>query len=340
MKTYRFNEKPLEVHGIPHFEKHGKLQRLSDEVMEKVPNLNFLGRRCGGARICFRTNSPKFTVKVEFQTLGIDIGLSIYHCQSACVYIGDRQNARYAGIVFPQNYEQKIVEKTFEKNNKMEDVVVWVPRNEIIESLSVSIEDGADIESPTPYKYPAMLYYGSSITECGSASKVSNGYTSMITQHLDVDHYNLGFSGSARGELEIADYINTIPMSIFVLDYDWNAPSAEHLRQTHEPFFKRIREKNPELPIIMMSKPDFEYHEDSEERREIIKTTYKNAVAAGDKNVYFIDGQLFFGEIDRTFCTNDCCHPNDLGFYRMAAVIEPLVKKILEENYDKKNENI
>lgn len=335
MKTYRYNEKPLEMHGIPHFEKHGKLERLPEEVREKVPSLNFLGRRCGGARLCFRTNSPKFTVKMEFETLGFDIGLSIYHCQSACVYIGERQHARYAGIVIPQNYEQKTVEKTFEKSSEMEDIVIWIPRNEIMADISVSVEDDATVEAPTPYKYPAMLYYGSSITECGCASKVSNGYTSMITMHLDVDHYNLGFSGSAKGEPEIADYINTIPMSIFVLDYDWNAPDPEHLRKTHEPFFRRIREKNPDLPIIIMSRPDFEYDVLSGERREIIKTTYNNAVAAGDKNVYFIDGEQFFGDVDRTFCTNDCCHPNDLGFYRMTAVVEPVVKKILEEKYGK-----
>lgn len=336
MKTYRYNERPLEIHGIPHFEERGQLQRLSDEVMEKLPNLNFLGRRCGGARICFRTNSTKIQVKMIFETLSLDVGLSIFNCQSACVYIGNRQNARFAGIMFPRNYEQKTVEETFNKNDEMEDIVIWFPRNEVMADFYISVEDDAIIEPPTPYKYPPMLYYGSSITECSSASKVSNGYAGMITQHLDVDHYNLGFSASAKGEIEIADYINTIPMSIFVFDYDWNAPTVEHLRATHEPFFRRIREKNPDLPIIMMSRPDFEYDVTSYERREVIKETFNNALAAGDKNVYFLDGETFFGTVDRTFCTNDCIHPTDIGLYRMTSVIEPLVKKILEERYGKK----
>ena len=333
MKTYRYSDKPLEVHGIPHFEKYGKLERLPEEVREKVPSLSFLGRRVPGARICFRTNSPKFTVKMEFETLGFDIGMAVYHCQSACVYIGPRTNANYAGIVFPPDYNTKTVEKTFEKSNETEDIVIWIPRNEVMADISVSVEDDAIVEAPTPYKYEPILYYGSSITECGCASKVTNGYTSMITQHLDVDHYNFGFSGSARGELELADYINTIPMSIFVYDYDHNAPDPEHLRRTHEPFFRRIREKNPNLPIVMMSRPNFDYDSTANERREIIKTTYNNAVAAGDKNVYFIDGEKFFGDVDRHFCTNDLCHPNDLGFYRMTAVVEPVIKKILEEKY-------
>ena len=68
---------------------------------------------------------------------------------------------------------------------------------------------------------------------------------------------------------------------------------------------------------------------DGKERRSIIEDTYKNAVKAGDKNVYFIDGETFFGEHDRELCTIDRIHPNDLGFYRMASTILPTMKKIL-----------
>jgi hypothetical protein len=59
--------------------------------------------------------------------------------------------------------------------------------------------------------------------------------------------------------------------------------------------------------------------------------TYQNALKAGDENVYFIDGEVFFGEYDRELCTVDRIHPNDLGFYRMAQVIEPVIKSILDK---------
>ena len=39
-------------------------------------------------------------------------------------------------------------------------------------------------------------------------------------------------------------------MSIFVYDYDHNAPTVEYYRETHERMFKIIREANPDLPII------------------------------------------------------------------------------------------
>ena len=48
----------------------------------------------------------------------------------------------------------------------------------------------------------------------------------------------------------MADYIKHLEMSAFVYDYDHNAPSAEHLLNTHERFFKRIREKIPRFPLL------------------------------------------------------------------------------------------
>ena len=335
MIAYHYYDAPIEVHGLPFYHENGILERVPEEVRKELPRLGHLGRRCPGARLCFRTDSPSFTVKMTLETMTVDVGMSIFACQSANVLIGERKTARFAGLVNPPDYQTKYTEKTFHKSREVEDITIFFPRNERIGDFVIEIEDGASMLPPTPYDYPPMLYYGSSITEGGCCCRVTNAYNAIISNHLNADYYNYGFSGSARGELIMADLINRIPMSIFVYDYDHNAPDAAHLDKTHEPVFARIREKNPELPVIILSKPDFDYDSGAAKRREVIKRTYDNAVAAGDKNVWFIDGASFFGETDRHLCTCDCCHPNDLGFYRMAAVIEPLVKQILEERYPK-----
>ena len=133
----------------------------------------------------------------------------------------------------------------------------------------------------------------------------------------------------------MAEYISGIDMSVFVYDYDHNAPTAEHLANTHETFFRVIREKNPTLPVVMMTRPSITYTEEHKKRREIVRATYEKARAAGDENVYFIDGEKFFGDEDRELCTVDRVHPNDLGFYKMASVVEPVIKEILEKNGEK-----
>ena len=158
-----------------------------------------------------------------------------------------------------------------------------MPRNEIISEVKLAFPDDAHVEEPTPYRYGPVLYYGSSITEGGCCCRMTNAYNALLSNRLDIDYYNFGFSGSAKGELIMADYINTIPIKAFVYDYDHNAPNAEHLSKTHEAFFLRIREKQPDLPILMMGCPDFDYVADAKKRREVIYTTYQNALARGDK---------------------------------------------------------
>ncbi len=141
---------------------------------------------------------------------------------------------------------------------------------------------------------------------------------------------HFAFSGNAKGEPRLAEYFATLPMSAFVLDYDHNAPSVEHLKETHQQFYKIIREKNPELPIILVSKPDTSIAGTDHQRRTVIMETFLNARKAGDDNIYFIDGYSFFPSDIRKDCTVDGCHPNDMGMHYMAKSIGGMLKEIFK----------
>ena len=71
--------------------------------------------------------------------------------------------------------------------------------------------------------------------------------------------------------------------------------------------------------------------QENTDRRQVIIDSYERAKAQGDNNVYFIDGETLFTDIDYDSCTVDSCHPNDLGFYCMAQTIYPVLKDILEK---------
>ena len=160
---------------------------------------------------------------------------------------------------------------------------------------------------------------------------VGNDYVNTLSRWLNSDIWNLGFSGGAKGEKVIADYMASLNPSIYVLDYDWNAPDVEHLRATHYPLYQTIRSAHPDTPIVLISKPDFFGRESDVARRQVIMENYQKAKDNGDQNVYFIDGETLFAEKDRYSCTVDTVHPNDLGFYLMAEVIYPVLKGILEK---------
>ncbi len=335
MKTYSCKDKPLQVFGIPFWEEKQVFERLPLSLRAELPKLEQLGRRCPGARVGFRTDASEFSVKVVFDELIFDIAMSRYGGQSINVLIGDRLSPTFAGVVSTNQNDDKINEKTFTKSNKMEEVTLWLPRNATLSSVEISVPDDATVKAPTPYKYGKTLFYGSSITEGGCACNTTNAYTAILSRWLDMDFYNFGFAGNCLGEPVMADYISTLDFSAFVLDYDYNAPTGEYLEKTHEPFYKKIRSAKPDIPILMMGRPSFHTTDNSAECRTIIKKTYDNAVAAGDKNVYYLDSELFFDCSEREFCTVDTAHPNDVGFYLMAKAILPTMKKMLGIEEDK-----
>lgn len=331
MEKYTCYDKPIKVFGVPFFEERQSLERLPEEVIKQVPHLEYLGRRSVGVRVAFKTDSVNVNIRITYKTMSVDRGMSIYASQSGQVMIGERDNCRYAGLVAPADYGVKEAETTFIKSSEMEQVTLYLPRNEHIDSVEITVDDGAKVLEPTPYKYEKpVVFYGSSITEGGCCCNVTNVYSAILSRWFDFDYYNFGFSGSAKGETEIADFIASLDMSVFVYDYDHNAPTTEDLARTHKPFFDIIREKHPDLPIIMMTRPYEIYGEKEIARREVVLKTYNDAVAAGDKNVYFIDGETYFGTKDRNMCMVDTIHPNDIGFLRMAEVIRPVMEEALK----------
>ena len=155
-------------------------------------------------------------------------------------------------------------------------------------------------------------------------------YPSIVSRFVDANHHNLGFGGCAKGEDEVADYVACLDPSVFVYDYDHNAPNAAHLKATHEKMFLKFREKHPETPVIMMTSPRVECNAMWRERKEIITETYNNAVARGDKNVYIVYGDDIFGEVGADFSA-DTTHPSDLGYYMIAKKLEPVLRHALGE---------
>ena len=191
---------------------------------------------------------------------------------------------------------------------------------------------GAALLPAEGYRYACpVVYYGSSITQGGCASRPGNAYPAILSRMLDCDFVNLGFSGNAKGEAEMADYIAGLPMSVFVYDYDHNADTSR-LQRTHARMFGIIRERQPQLPVIMLSRPQPYLDEGERARRRIIEETFQSALRAGDKNVYFIDGSSLLHRFGGDSGTVDRCHPNDLGFMCMADGIRETLQRALESS--------
>ena len=208
----------------------------------------------------------------------------------------------------------------------LKEITINMPLYSNVRELYIGLDENAVIEAPEPYvNEKPVVYYGSSVTQGGCASRPGMSYQAIISRRFNCDYINLGFSGSAKAEAEIVEYIKNLEMSVFVYDYDYNAPTAEHLQNTHEKLFKAVRSVHPDIPIIIATRPKITVDE-NDERGRIIKNTFDNAVASGDKNVYFITGKELMA-----MCGNegtvDGCHPTDFGFASMAKGFGNIIEK-------------
>ena len=330
-------EAPLQLNGFAWLENERKFCRLPQNVIEKDSELNdgakTLSHHSSGAAIRFATNSSSIAIRAELIHSEIMPHMPLSGEAGFDLYIKKNGEMSFHRNIKPLPTKANFAEGVLAEKlpGEMKECIVYLPLYNGIKKMTIGFDPGSEIQAPEPFAFPhPVLFYGSSITQGGCASRPGNAYTHFLTRWLNADLINLGFSGSGRGEEIVARTIASLKLSAFVMDYDHNAPDIEHLENTHEKFFRIIREKQPELPVLMISKCDFDPAPvENKARREIIRKTYDNAVAAGDKNVYFVDGETLFGKTDRSACTVDGCHPNDIGFLRMAENILPTLKKAL-----------
>lgn len=320
----------FQIFGLPFYKEDKKLCRLPQRSLAYLnEHLNYLSHCMAGARIRFRSNSSAVAIKAKIRNPHTMPHMPSTGGAGFDLYV----NKKFMGKASP-DYNTDNVEALMRESlgDEMKDFTINFPLYNGVIELEIGVSEGAVIESPKPYTIEKpIVFYGSSITQGGCASRPGLAYTAILSKWLDADHVNLGFSGNAKGEPEVADIIKNLDMSAFVYDYDHNAPTYEHLTDTHEPFFKIIREANKDLPIIIVSKPNFDFDvPQNSKRRDIIYATYESAIKSGDKNVYFVDGEKLFGTKDRDECTVDNCHPNDIGFMRMAETIYPVLKEALK----------
>lgn len=301
-------------------------QRLPDYVLEEInrPELTALAYHTSGAVLRFQSDTNILGLCMEL--LEPDFMMSHMPLTGSAgmdVFV----NGSYAATFRAEPGEHAVKGEIPLSGEKVE-IDVYLPLYNGVREFYLGVNENACIGKPLEHKIKEpVIFYGSSITQGGCASRTSNAYPALVTRWMDAEMYCLGFSGNARGDLPIARYISELPVECLIYDYDYNAPDAAFLKATHEPFLECILSRKPKLPVLVMSRPNPEFKSEemqSRERRQIIQETVLECREKGFQ-VKFLDGAELFGEESRECCTVDGIHPNDLGFYRIARkVIEKI----------------
>lgn len=199
---------------------------------------------------------------------------------------------------------------------------------------------GHMIRPPKEEELPKIniLAYGSSITNGGSASIVSNTYIYQAARRLKADIMNLALGGACLCEKEVVDFIaERTDWDLLILELGVNMrnigiPSKE-FRKRVEYFLQALIKSHPKKPIILLTMfPNSGNYLIDENDPLAIRTKEYNTIIRNlheemnHDQLYLIEGDEILTDFSGLSC--DLLHPFDFGYIEMG---ENLANKIVEK---------
>lgn len=311
-----------------------RYERLPDSLqhISRKP-LWDLGRHSAGLAVRFRSNSTSIAARWEVRDnrsmnhmtpTGIK-GLDLY-----CLQDGEWI---FAGSGRPQG---KINKATIVKNmlSQEREYLLYLSLYDGVTSLAIGVDSLSEIRLPAidlPRREMPIVFYGTSILQGGCASRPGMAHTNILERRLNRECINLGFSGNALLDLEIAHLMASVDASMFVLDFVPNA-TVEQMKERADEFYSIIRRKHPHTPILFIEDPIFTHSpfdtriaKEVKDKNETLNAIFQSLKQRGEQNIYFLSSRDIIGHDGEA--TVDGIHFTDLGFMRYAEVLYPILKK-------------
>lgn len=331
----------VEINGLPWFQENdGGLMRLPVRSKSTFRKEVWSLAECpSGGRIRFRTDSSVLAIRFEYSSppnmanmhaFG-QTGIDLYADGGYMVSVVADTEAKWG-----KTYE-KILFDFSDQPRKQRAITLYLPLYKPTRVLGIGVDENAKLAKAKNFSVAKpVVFYGTSITQGGCASRAGMSYQAILGRKLNLDFVNLGFSGNGVGEPELARAVSEIDASCYVLDFGANHKTFAAMREVYAPFLDYIRKEHPTTPIVVMTI----LHTTREnripaigaewpQRRKFIEQVVRERIKAGDKKLYLVDGATLLGPTpDDAFV--DGGHPNDLGFYWMAEGLIPTMRKALK----------
>lgn len=298
-----------------------------------------LAEHSAGLRFRFKTDAESIRARWKLRLERT----AMYHMPATGVsgldlYVNDAGSWKWAGIGRPRaagkSQEQVLVSGL---SREMCEYMLYLPLYNGVDSVEIGLPPGARFESAPP-RYDGrkpIVFYGTSITQGGCASRPGMSYEAILGRRLDWPTINLGFSGNGKSEPEMAALVAQLDPSVLVFDSLGNL-TAEQAKERVAPFLKTFRSRHPATPIVLLehlyaphSRMGASYRTADEEKNAHVRRLYDEWRKGGDKHLHYVSSAYLLGGDGED--TVDGLHPTDLGFMRMADGIEPVLREAMTD---------
>ncbi len=321
----------LEGTEIPDSLKENRYDRLPLSYKELVRKPVWeLSKSSAGMSIRFLSNSTSISVKWTLLNNNKMNHMAETGIKGVDLYFNNQGKWQYLNTARPSDIKNEYV-LIKNMSDEMREFKVYLPLYDGVESIEIGIDSNSVIERPLKKNSRSIIFYGTSITQGGCASRPGMAHTNIISRKLNIVCINFGFSGNGRMEQPINELISEFNPLFYVIECLPNM-TVEQVTNRTIPLVKTIQEKRPETPIIFVE--NFLYESSVldkkakaliNEKNAALKAEYIKMIEGGFKNILYISSESATGKDHEG--TVDGVHFTDLGFIRYADfLIDKFVK--------------
>lgn len=300
------------------------------------PDVWSLSQDSAGLRVRFMSDATTIAARWNLRRSNLSMphmpatgvsGLDLYvKEQGRWHWLGNGRPAKQA--------EEKVLVRGLKPGRR--EYLLYLPLYNGVEEMSLGVPPGATLELPPPRPpgVKPIVFYGSSIVQGGCAARPGMAYPAILGRRLDRPSVNLGFSGNALSEPEMAGFFAELDPAVYVLDPLPNMTAAM-VAERLERFVLILRAVHPATPIVFVEHVEYADGAFVEARRERyagdnaqLWEIYHRLVKAGQRRLFLVPAAKLLGTDGEA--TVDGTHPTDLGFVRMADAIEPVLRRALK----------
>ena len=250
------------------------------------------------------------------------------------LYVHHKKRWRWLGVGMPRNFPDNETALVRGLSKKTREYLLYLPLYNGVSKVSIGIPKAASIKAGQPPKQQLpLVFYGTSITQGGCASRPGMVHTAILGRQLDCEVINLGFSGNGTMDMSMATLLTEIKASAYVIDCLPNM-QAGGVRTRVKPLVKALRKAHPNTPIVLVEDRSYanaflitSKAQRSQQSRLALRKGFRTLQSSGMRGLHYLPGSHLLG--DDSEATVDSSHPTDLGFTRQAAAFAKLLAPLL-----------
>ena len=293
----------LEGTEIPDSLKENRYDRLPLSYKEIVRKPVWeLSKASAGMSIKFLSNSTSIKVKWTVLNNNKMNHMAETGIKGIDLYFNNKGNWQYLNTARPEGIDNESV-LISNMASEMREFKMFLPLYDGLVNIEVGIDYNSVIKKSLKNNRKPIIFYGTSITQGGCASRPGMAHTNIISRKLNINCINFGFSGNGRMEQPIAKLISELDPAFYVIECLPNMMNAEQIANRTIPLVNIIREKHPETAIVFVenfiyepSILDKEMDENINKLNTALKTEYTKMIEGGFDNIYYVDSKNATGD--------------------------------------------